>query len=159
MAQRILVALGFDDVELSILFVDDAAIQKLNRHYLGRNHPTNVIAFPMREGEFALLSPHLLGDIVVSVETAYRQAKAFSLTRSEALIFLMIHGILHLAGYDHEGSKSGAREMASKERELLGMVRRRFSVRLPTRPPSGGTSQRRKVLSERPKRGRLGASD
>lgn len=126
-----MVDLGFHDVELGILFVDDAAIQELNRRYFGRNRPTNVIAFPMREGEFSVLNPHLLGDVVVSVETAYRQAKDFCLSRAETLILLIIHGILHLAGYDHERSKKRAREMESKERDLLRMLRRELLLPSP----------------------------
>lgn len=135
MAQRILVALGLCDVELGILFVDNATIQELNRHYLGRNRPTNVIAFPMEGGEFSAFNPFLLGDVVISVETAYHQARDFSLTRAQTLILLMIHGILHLAGYDHERSKKRAREMERKERELLRMVQRDFPLRSSQRGP------------------------
>jgi len=111
--------LGLSEVELSILFVDDARIQELNRQYLGRDRPTNVIAFPMKEGEFSVLNPHLLGDLVISVDTAERQCSQFGLGRMQTVILLMIHGILHLVGYEHEGTRKGAREMALKQRELL----------------------------------------
>lgn len=138
MARRILIALGLRDVELGILLVDDLAIQELNRRFLRRNRPTNVIAFPMQEGEFSVLNPHVLGDIVVSVETAYREATDFCLSRAETLTLFMIHGILHLAGYDHERSKRRACEMECKERELLRMVRREFSLRSPKKVSSRG---------------------
>ena len=69
-AQDILNALDCPDGELSILIVDDSQIETLNREYLNRSGPTNVIAFPMREGEFSNISPHLLGDVVISAETA-----------------------------------------------------------------------------------------
>jgi probable rRNA maturation factor len=136
MVRRILIDLGLCDVELGILFVDDPAIQELNRRFLRRNRPTNVIAFPMQEGEFSVLDPHLLGDVVVSVETAYREAKDFCLSRAEALTLFMIHGILHLAGYDHEKSRKMAREMELKENELLKMVHREFPLRSPKKIPS-----------------------
>ncbi|MGZ3537648.1 MAG: rRNA maturation RNase YbeY, partial [Thermodesulfobacteriota bacterium] len=62
--------MGLLDAEISLLFVNDLQIQVLNQRYLRRDKPTNVLAFPMREGEFSTLHPHLLGDIVISVETA-----------------------------------------------------------------------------------------
>lgn len=119
MAKRILADLALPDAELSILLVDDAQIQELNRQYLHRNKPTNVLAFPMREGEFSLLHPHLLGDLVISVETARHQSNRFGLNEIEMVILLIVHGILHLLGYEHEGTKKGAREMAAKQKELF----------------------------------------
>jgi probable rRNA maturation factor len=117
--QRILTELGLLDAELSLLLVDDARIQDLNRRYLNRDKPTNVLAFPMREGEFSTLHPQLLGDLVISVETAKRQSNRFGLDEMEMVILLMIHGVLHLIGYEHEGTKKGAREMALKQKELF----------------------------------------
>lgn len=117
--QRILTELGLLDAELSLLLVDDARIQDLNRRYLNRDKPTNVLAFPMREGEFSTLHPQLLGDLVISVETAKRQSNRFGLDEMEMVILLMIHGVLHLIGYEHEGTKKGAREMTLKQKELF----------------------------------------
>jgi probable rRNA maturation factor len=117
--QRILTELGLLDAELSLLLVDDARIQYLNRHYLKRDKPTNVLAFPMREGEFSTLHPHLLGDLVISVETARRQSNRFGLNEMEMVILLMVHGVLHLIGYEHEGTKKGAQEMTLKQKELF----------------------------------------
>ena len=111
--------LGLPDAEVSLLFVNDAHIQALNRRYLRLDKPTNVLAFPMREGEFSTLHPHLLGDLVISVETARRQMKRFGLDQMKMVILLMIHGILHLVGYKHEGTRKEAREMAAKQKELF----------------------------------------
>src|SRR4030043_105710 len=94
--KRILADLALLDAELSVLLVDDVEIQELNRRYLHRNRPTNVLAFPMREGEFAALHPYLLGDLIISVETARRQSNRFGLKDMEMVILLMVHGILHL---------------------------------------------------------------
>jgi probable rRNA maturation factor len=110
------------DAELSLLLVNDAQIQALNLRYLGRDKPTNVLAFPMREGEFSTLHPHLLGDLVISVETARRQMKRFGLDEMKMVILLMIHGILHLVGYEHEGTRKGAQEMSIKQKELFHSV-------------------------------------
>lgn len=118
-AQRTLDNLGFPDAELSILLVDDAQIQDLNRRHLGRDKPTNVLAFAMREGEFSTLNPDLLGDVVISVETAQRQSNRFRLDDMTTVTLLMVHGILHLLGYEHEGTRKGAREMAIKQREIF----------------------------------------
>ena len=115
--------LGLPNAELSLLLVNDVQIQALNRRYLRLDKPTNVLAFPMREGEFSVLHPHLLGDLVISVETARRQMKRFGLDEMKMVTLLMIHGILHLLGYEHEGTKKGAREMATKQKELFQKCR------------------------------------
>lgn len=114
--------LGFLEAELSLLLVDDIRIRELNRKHLGRNRPTNVLAFSMRDGEFSALHPHLLGDLVISVETAKRQSNRFGLNEMETVILLMVHGVLHLIGYEHEGTKKGSREMALKQRELFRVI-------------------------------------
>ena len=118
-AQRILTELGHPEAELSLLLVNDAQIQALNLKYLRRDKPTNVLAFPMRQGEFSVLHPHLLGDLVISIETARRQRKRFGLDEMKMITLLMIHGILHLLGYEHGGTKKGGQEMAMKQKELL----------------------------------------
>lgn len=117
-------ALALPDAEISILLVDDAQIQDLNQRYLGRNKPTNVLAFPMREGEFSTLHPNLLGDLVVSVEMAKRQSRKSGFSQMEMISLLVIHGILHLIGYEHEGNKKEARAMALKQKELFRLVRK-----------------------------------
>ncbi len=107
------------DYEVSILLVDDVRIEEMNRKYLGKSGPTNVISFSMTEGEFGGINPHLLGDVVVSVETAKRQALEGKVSLGEMVDFLLIHGLLHLLGYDHERSSSEAEIMEAKEKELM----------------------------------------
>jgi probable rRNA maturation factor len=118
MAERILNDLGCRESELSILLVDDDEMQRLNREYLSRDHPTNVLAFAMREGESAL-NPALLGDVVVSTETAQREAQQRDVPLEEEMALLLVHGILHLLGYDHEDDPSAATEMQAKEEEIM----------------------------------------
>ncbi|MFB3884567.1 MAG: rRNA maturation RNase YbeY [Thermodesulfobacteriota bacterium] len=114
--------LELPDAELSLLLVNDDQIRVLNRRYLRADKPTNILAFPMREGNFSGLHPHLLGDLVISVQTARRQMKQFRLDEMQMITLLMIHGILHLLGYEHEGTKKGARQMAAKQKELFNAV-------------------------------------
>ena len=121
-AKAILNALGYREAELSILIVDDQQISRLNQQYLNREGPTNVIAFAMREGPFAEIAPNLLGDVVISAETAYRQAKDAGLNMLDYFDQLLIHGILHLLGYDHENNKSEAHKMEQKAEELLKTI-------------------------------------
>lgn len=118
----ILDALGHPDAELSISLVDDAEIAALNWRYLNREGPTNVIAFPMQEGQAAGVDPHLLGDVVVSVDAAMREAVSAGLDFEERLVQLLMHGVLHLCGYDHERDAAGARRMAAKSRQLLKRI-------------------------------------
>ena len=115
------------DSEVSVSLVDDGQIRELNRRYLDRDKPTNVLAFSMREGAFVSLHPQLLGDVVISVDTARRQSNRFGLKEMEMVILLMIHGILHLLGYEHEGTKKGSNEMALKQKELFRRVIREIN--------------------------------
>jgi probable rRNA maturation factor len=116
--KAILDALDCPDGELSILLLDDSQIAVLNKTYLKREGPTNVIAFPMREGEFAEVTPNLLGDVVISLETTAKESKMAGIPVQERLLELTIHGILHLFGYDHEKSEKEARRMEQKSRQL-----------------------------------------
>ncbi|MFY9944040.1 MAG: rRNA maturation RNase YbeY [Desulfobacterales bacterium] len=113
------------EAELSIVIVDDAEIAELNQRYLQRSGPTNVLAFPMQEGEFGEISPHLLGDVVISADTAAREGREAGIPMVAHLIALLVHGILHLLGYDHETEPAQAREMDAKSRELLALLERR----------------------------------
>lgn len=121
-ARAILDALDCPDGEISILIVDDPQMEKLNRKYLNRNGPTNVIAFPMREGEFSHLTPQLLGDVVISTDTAAKEAQIAGIKLEQRFNELLVHGILHLFGYDHEISDRDARKMKRKSQELLGLI-------------------------------------
>jgi probable rRNA maturation factor len=124
-AQVVLNALDCPEAELSIVIVDDAEIAELNQRYLQRSGPTNVLAFPMQEGEFGEISPHLLGDVVISSDTAAREGREAGIPMVAHLIALLVHGILHLLGYDHETEPAQAREMDAKSRELLALLERR----------------------------------
>jgi probable rRNA maturation factor len=115
----ILTYLHIEDSEISLLFVDDEGITSINDTYLHRNCPTNVIAFPMREGEFGDVNPHILGDIVISVETTRRYSEQEDIPFDDELDYFIIHGLLHLLGYDHEGSETESERMKQKEREIF----------------------------------------
>ncbi|MGD9180958.1 MAG: rRNA maturation RNase YbeY [Desulfobacterales bacterium] len=115
-------ALDYPDAELSILIVDDQQIAQFNRKYLNRKGPTNVIAFPMHAGRFAEITPNLLGDVVISAETAHRESQNAGLSMQDRFDQLLIHGILHLCGYDHENTKTEARRMEKKTEELFKII-------------------------------------
>jgi len=118
---------GCPDAQLSILIVDDAMIQEVNRDYLSKDRPTNVISFAMQEGEGRGVQPNLLGDVVISAETAARDACEAKSTFESELYFLLLHGILHLLGYDHErGTETEAKRMEDREREVLVHIREEF---------------------------------
>jgi probable rRNA maturation factor len=110
------------EVELSILIVDDSQIAALNQDYRNRSGPTNVIAFAMRDGAFAEVTPDLLGDVVISTETTAREAREMGLDFSRRFDELLIHGILHLVGYDHERGEDEALRMEARTRELLAAI-------------------------------------
>ena len=121
-ASAILNALGYPDAELSILIVDDQQIAQLNHQYLNREGPTNVIAFPMNQGPFSDIVPSLLGDVVISADTTHREAQSAGIGLQDRFDQLLIHGTLHLLGYDHEGTVDEARKMEEKANELLQIV-------------------------------------
>jgi probable rRNA maturation factor len=111
--------LGIGERELSLMFVDDEGIRTINRDYLRRDRPTNVIAFSLSEGSFGEVNPEMLGDVVVSVETAGREANAAGIPVGDAILNLILHGILHLAGYDHEKTAGRARIMSAVQEVLF----------------------------------------
>ncbi|MFC1857789.1 rRNA maturation RNase YbeY [Thermodesulfobacteriota bacterium] len=121
-AKAVLDALDSPDGELSILIVDDPQIAEFNKQYLNRKGPTNVIAFPMGAHTFSGQVPQLFGDVVISVETAQKEGSAAGIGLEERFIQLMVHGILHLFGYDHEKSEKEAVEMESKSNEILRRI-------------------------------------
>jgi len=122
-AQRILDALGCPEAELSVTVVGDRSIRTLNRDYLGRDKATNVISFAMQEGEFGAVNPQMLGDVVISADTAAREAEEAGETYWSRLCFLLLHGILHITGYDHERSgEAEAARMEQREREIFAQL-------------------------------------
>jgi probable rRNA maturation factor len=98
-AHRALEVLGLNRAELSIVLVSDPQIKRLNKLYRNKDKPTDVLSFPIGEKVNGWL---ILGDIVISVDTARRQAKEFGYSLEEELKRLLVHGLVHLLGYDHE---------------------------------------------------------
>lgn len=115
-ARKILGLIDERDAELSLAFVANGEIAKLNQKYRNQPKPTDVLSFPA-DNIFSGRE-RLLGDVVISVDRAKEQAKAGGWTLNEEIDRLLIHGILHLLGYDHEGSKKEARVMRALERKI-----------------------------------------
>lgn len=128
--ETIMNALGQGNSELSVLLTDDPGIQDLNREYRAKDQTTDVLSFPQDEEAENGQGQTLLGDVVVSMETAALQAKDHNLSLEEELILLLIHGILHLMGHDHERSAQEAQIMKDKTRETFERI-------FPGRQPSG----------------------
>ena len=120
--EQILNALGCDAHELSIVIMGDPGIQELNLNFRGIDKPTNVLSFPMQEGEFSDITPGLLGDVVISVDRAEKEAKQAGISLDERISQLLIHGILHLIGFDHEIDDQAADTMEKKSLELLRVI-------------------------------------
>jgi rRNA maturation RNase YbeY len=134
-ARAILADVGETSAELGILFVSDQRMRSFNRRYRGKDCATDVLAFAMREARTAHalrqaqgrpvpLMPDMLGDVVISVPTAARQAKEGHRSLDEELTVLLVHGILHLCGYDHERSEKEARRMHRRERMIQRSIAR-----------------------------------
>jgi probable rRNA maturation factor len=106
------------EAELSIYFVDDAQIRNLNYRYRGFDKPTDVLAFSMRDGEALRGAEGILGDVVVSTETAVNQARRFRKDVKDEIALYLIHGVLHLAGYD-DTSPSERKKMQKKQKQIF----------------------------------------
>jgi probable rRNA maturation factor len=119
--RAVLGALGEGDSELSIALVDDAAIRALNAQWRGLSRATDVLSFSQLEGDFADRRGRLLGDVVISVETAAAQAAERHRSLDETVTRLLIHGVLHLLGHDHE-TDDEARRMRAEERRLWRVI-------------------------------------
>jgi len=116
-AKRMLAKVGQRASELSIALVDDREIRKLNGDWRGRKRATDVLSFSLLEGEGTLHRGKLLGDIVISVETAARQASSRHRGLDDEVARLVIHGLLHILGHDHEDA-GDARIMRAEQRRL-----------------------------------------
>lgn len=117
LARQFLTDLELSNVELSLALVRDPAIRRLNRDWRGKDRPTDVLSFPA--GDSPMPGPRPLGDVIISMDTARRAAKAFGTTLSQELALYLAHGLLHLLGYDHQ-TPAEARTMERLERRLLG---------------------------------------
>jgi len=115
-ARRALSALGLKGVELSVYITDDEEIRELNKVYRNKDRPTDVLSFPLGEEANGY---KILGDVVISQDTAQRQAKELGHSLEEEVKRLLVHGIVHLLGYDHEKGGKEAEEFYRKERYVL----------------------------------------
>lgn len=118
--------IGRADSTVSVVFMDDPAMTAYNQQYRSKPGPTNVLSFPTSESQDAMegfipdeLASNELGDILISVETALKEALEKKCTLHQRLSELLIHGLLHLIGYDHEISDEQAEVMFSREQELF----------------------------------------
>ena len=119
--RKIFAVLGFQTQEISITFASDHFVRKLNKQYRGIDQPTDVLAFAMQEGEWTEIQPQILGDVVISVDTADRQAREMGHDLNREITILLVHGILHLAGYDHM-QEADAQRMKAMERTILEAI-------------------------------------
>ncbi len=123
--------MGWSEAELSLTLLGDRAMARLNRETFGRRGPTNVISFPLdgeqapppaQPGAAVPQPPPMLGEVVISIETTRRQAEEFGWPWQELFDFFLIHGILHLLGYEHD-SPEAEEVMTAKTWELLRLLR------------------------------------
>lgn len=121
MASGVLNVLDEQNAELSVYIVDDAEIRKLNYHYRGVDKPTDVLAFSMREGQALKGTEGILGDIVISAETVLRQARHFGKKVKDEINLYLLHGILHLVGYDDRSARA-RKKMQKMQRGLLQKI-------------------------------------
>jgi rRNA maturation RNase YbeY len=113
--------LGCKDKELSVLLTDDARIRELNERYRGKSGATNVLSFPQTEGDDAVFATDMLGDVVVSVETAAREATIQGCSLESRVYRLLCHGLLHLVGNDHEKSEQESSRFFAMEERLVNL--------------------------------------
>jgi rRNA maturation RNase YbeY len=121
LAEAVLKFLGDPSADLSVSFLGDRRMRRLNHRFRHKDRSTDVLAFAFREGRaphgFNCRAAHL-GDVVIALPTAERQAKAASRPLEEEIVTLLIHGVLHLCGYDHERGQAEALRMERKERQI-----------------------------------------
>jgi probable rRNA maturation factor len=120
-------AIQLKEVEVSFLLTDDARIHELNKVYRHKDKPTDVLAFALREGDFAELAGNALGDVIVSVPTARKQASEHQRPVLDEVTMLTAHGLLHLLGWDHDTD--------AKERRMTAETDRLCRAAAPARAP------------------------
>jgi len=116
--EALLAYLGLSKKDLSILFVDNKKITRMNHKYFQKNKPTNVISFSYTNG----LPCEVIGDIVISLEKTKEEAESLEVSVSERVLALIIHGLLHILGFDHEKGKKERRKMHYREKKLFNFV-------------------------------------
>jgi rRNA maturation RNase YbeY len=117
--RQMMAVLGCPAAELSVVFVSDQRMQALNRTYRQQDRPTNVLSFPQSLPVLDGPPTALLGDVIVALPTAAREAQELQQTLEERVIYLILHGLLHLLGYDHERSVTERRRMTAIETKVL----------------------------------------
>ncbi len=118
--QKLCRLLDLEKQELSFLLTDDQEMTELNRTFRGHNRTTDVLSFSQREGERGHLHQQMLGDVVISVPQAQKQANQRQVDLLAEMILLMVHGTLHLLGYDHVGvDRKSAAAMRRKQDQLI----------------------------------------
>ncbi len=118
LANNVLKHQGITSAELSVVLVDDLQIADLNKRYLNHNYSTDVLAFRMSDGLHGEINPQVLGDVVLSVDTAEAQAARLKLSIESEVSLYLIHGILHLLGFSDK-TKSGSNKMKKMQEELM----------------------------------------
>lgn len=114
-------AIGVKDVDATVVFVSDARMRKLNGEFRGKWKTTDVLSFPSEQDEFERQAGATLGDVVISVERAQRQARANELDFDREISQLILHGLLHLCGYDHETDDGEMNRLELRLRRRLGI--------------------------------------
>ena len=118
---RVLEAIRYQDRAVTIVFVGNAAIKRLNQQFRSQNYPTDVLSFPTQAESFEIEDQSKLGDVVISLERATVQAKENGLTFTNEVQQLILHGLLHLCGYDHETDHGEMNRLELKVRKQLGI--------------------------------------
>lgn len=125
-AKCVLERFGEEKASLSVVLVDDETISYYNETYLSHEGPTDVISFPQREGDVRSPKEELLGDVMISVERAKAQAEEYGHSLEEEVILLLIHGILHLLGWDDKAPKERSKMEKEQERLLRECYQQRY---------------------------------
>ena len=119
--EKALQAIGSRKQEATIVFVGDEAIRKLNRQFRGQDYVTDVLSFPSEAEPFEIENGSQLGEVVISVQRAAAQAKEHGLSFSDEVRQLILHGLLHLCGYDHETDNGQMNRLELRLRKKLGI--------------------------------------
>ncbi len=119
--ERTLHAIGKDEKNATIVFVSDGAITALNRRFRGKNQSTDVLSFPSETERFEIENAAQLGDVIISVPRALAQAKENGLSFANEVSQLILHGLLHLCGYDHETDQGEMNRQELQLRKKLGI--------------------------------------
>lgn len=134
LAEKLLQELGVQHYNVTLCLTDDKEIRKLNHTYRYKNQATNVLSFPFADGleeDLCYTEHRELGDVVISIDTALKEAQSFNQSPQYRLTWLIAHGLLHLLGYDHERSQQDAEIMTAKEKQLLTKVFQKRSIIMP----------------------------